>query len=82
MTFDIQERIVLGMYRYEDYTTTVNSPEEQAVLDDLKGILTVGPFYNARWVANGHFIDLSAGPAVARLSSSQRSNAASMQRTC
>ncbi|KAL1761111.1 hypothetical protein FB107DRAFT_286404 [Schizophyllum commune] len=36
------ERIVLGMYRYEDYTTTVNSPEEQAVLDDLKGILTAG----------------------------------------
>ncbi|KAL1680070.1 hypothetical protein EV122DRAFT_208671 [Schizophyllum commune] len=36
------ERIVLGMYRYEDYTTTVNSPEEQAVLDDLSGILTAG----------------------------------------
>ncbi|KAL1731055.1 hypothetical protein EV714DRAFT_272163 [Schizophyllum commune] len=36
------ERIVLGMYRYEDYTTTVNSPEEQVVLDDLSGILTAG----------------------------------------
>ena len=31
----------MGMYRYEDYTTTVNSPEEQAVLDGLSGILTV-----------------------------------------
>ncbi|KAL1680071.1 hypothetical protein EV122DRAFT_208810 [Schizophyllum commune] len=36
------ERLVLGMYRYEDYTTTVNSPEEQAVLNDLEAILTAG----------------------------------------
>ncbi|KAL1743739.1 hypothetical protein HDZ31DRAFT_83189 [Schizophyllum fasciatum] len=36
------ERLVLGMYRYEDYTTTVNSPQEQAVLDDLNRILTAG----------------------------------------
>ncbi|KAL1659519.1 hypothetical protein GGF50DRAFT_130971 [Schizophyllum commune] len=36
------ERIILGMYRYEDYTTTVNSPEEQVVLDDLSDILTAG----------------------------------------
>ncbi|KAI5893527.1 6-phosphogluconate dehydrogenase C-terminal domain-like protein [Schizophyllum commune H4-8] len=36
------ERIVLGMYRYEDYTTTINSPEERAVLGDLNEILTAG----------------------------------------
>ncbi|TRM67782.1 hypothetical protein BD626DRAFT_479824 [Schizophyllum amplum] len=36
------ERVVLGMYRCDDYGTTMNSPEEQAVLDELEEILKAG----------------------------------------
>ncbi|KAL1743738.1 ketopantoate reductase PanE/ApbA-domain-containing protein [Schizophyllum fasciatum] len=36
------ELLVLGMYRYKDYTTMVNSPDEQAVLNDLSDIFTAG----------------------------------------
>jgi hypothetical protein len=38
----MQDRLVLGVYRHEDFTTTENSPEEVALLKDLSDILEAG----------------------------------------
>lgn len=32
----------MGVYRHENYTTTVNSPEEASLLQDIGGILEKG----------------------------------------
>ncbi|KAG2366366.1 6-phosphogluconate dehydrogenase [Suillus spraguei] len=36
------DRITIGMYRHGDYLTTINSPEEKAVLTDLGTMLETG----------------------------------------
>ncbi|KAF5325540.1 hypothetical protein D9619_009859 [Psilocybe cf. subviscida] len=36
------DRLVLGVYRHDDFTTTENSPEEAALLKDLSDILESG----------------------------------------
>jgi len=36
------DRITIGMYRHKDFTTTVNTPQETAILEDISGILTSG----------------------------------------
>ena len=75
---------MLGMYRYEDYTTIVNSPEEQAVLDDLGEILTVSrrtlSSINIRSIRTP--ADPTTRREVALSNSSRRSSAASTRRTC
>ena len=38
----IKDRITLGVYRYQDYTTEENTPEEAALLEDIGGILSLG----------------------------------------
>ncbi|KAG6811918.1 hypothetical protein H0H92_005249 [Tricholoma furcatifolium] len=39
---DYQDRLSIGIYRYNDFTTQINTPEEAALLDDLRTILTAG----------------------------------------
>ncbi|KAI0037073.1 6-phosphogluconate dehydrogenase [Vararia minispora EC-137] len=36
------DRMSLGMYRYDDYTTAMNTPEEDAILSDLASLLVRG----------------------------------------
>ncbi|EAU83963.1 hypothetical protein CC1G_09845 [Coprinopsis cinerea okayama7 len=36
------DRVTIGIYRHNDRTTTVNSPDEQAILDDIGGLLKDG----------------------------------------
>ncbi|TFK29441.1 6-phosphogluconate dehydrogenase C-terminal domain-like protein [Coprinopsis marcescibilis] len=36
------DRVTIGIYRYNDRTTVVNSAEEQAILDEFSGILKAG----------------------------------------
>ncbi|KAL1745945.1 ketopantoate reductase PanE/ApbA-domain-containing protein [Schizophyllum fasciatum] len=36
------DRVTLGIYRPNDFTTTTNTPAEQAILDDVAGMLAAG----------------------------------------
>ncbi|KAF8805558.1 6-phosphogluconate dehydrogenase C-terminal domain-like protein [Phlegmacium glaucopus] len=36
------DRVILGVYRYKDYTTTMNTPEESQLLQDFGNILETG----------------------------------------
>ncbi|KAF9467173.1 6-phosphogluconate dehydrogenase [Collybia nuda] len=36
------DRVTLGMYRYNDFTTKVNTPDEAAIAEDVGGILRAG----------------------------------------
>ncbi|KAF8888889.1 hypothetical protein BD779DRAFT_1800146 [Infundibulicybe gibba] len=36
------DRLILGVYRHNDYTTTVNTPEEESILKDIGHILRAG----------------------------------------
>jgi len=36
------DRVILGVYRYKDYTTTTNTPEESQLLQDFGNILETG----------------------------------------
>ncbi|KAG6865175.1 hypothetical protein C0991_004723 [Blastosporella zonata] len=38
----IVDRVSIGMYRYNDFTTEANTPAEAAVLEDIGAILTAG----------------------------------------
>ena len=41
LPISFQDRVTLGIYRHNDFTTTTNTPAEQALLDDLANMLDV-----------------------------------------
>jgi 2-dehydropantoate 2-reductase len=38
----VQEKVIIGMYRPNDYTTTVNTPREVRILEKVTSILVAG----------------------------------------
>jgi hypothetical protein len=39
---NLKDRVTLGMYRFNDFTTEQNTPKEAAILEDLGSILEAG----------------------------------------